>query len=102
MPFDLWGVLVPVVASTLILVIGAWAVRRYAGPAATAYSAAVEGRLRVLQVERDELAKKMTDIEAEVKALRGEVDRLERQVLELLAENRELRLALPKRTGARP
>jgi regulator of replication initiation timing len=56
----------------------------------------------VLQVERDELAKKMTDIEAEVKALRGEVDRLERQVLELLAENRELRLALPKRTGARP
>ena len=91
MLIDLWGVLVPVVASTLILVVGAWAVRRWSGPAASAYQAAVEGRLRVLQAERDEMAQRMKELEAEVKELRKEVDRLERQVLELLTENRDLR-----------
>jgi septal ring factor EnvC (AmiA/AmiB activator) len=95
--FDLWGVLIPVIASTVILVGGAWVVRRYAGPAQTAYVSAVEGRMKILTAERDELVsslKRITDETAGLRYTIGELERtvknLERQVRELTAENMEL------------
>jgi septal ring factor EnvC (AmiA/AmiB activator) len=97
---DLWGVVAPVVASVLVLLVGGFLVRRYAGPAQAAsaaaqasYVASVEGRLRVLESERDDATRHRAELEAEVKALRREVDRLERQVMELLNENHDLRAA---------
>ena len=100
MSFDLWGILVPVLASTLILLAGAFAVRRYSGPvqAASAQAQAslvssMEGRLRLLESERDDESRRRAELEAEVKSLRAEVARLERQVMELLSENHDLRAA---------
>jgi septal ring factor EnvC (AmiA/AmiB activator) len=95
--FDLWGVLIPVIAATVIFVGGAWVVRRYAGPAQTAYVSAVEGRMKILTAERDELVsslKRITDETAGLRYTIGELERtvknLERQVRELTAENMEL------------
>jgi chromosome segregation ATPase len=95
--FDLWGVLIPVIASTVILVGGSWVVRRYAGPAQSAYVSAVEGRMKILAAERDEMVaslKRLTDeaneLRASVRELEQNVRVLERQVRELTAENIEL------------
>jgi septal ring factor EnvC (AmiA/AmiB activator) len=97
MPFDLWGVLIPVIASTVILVGGAWVVKRYAGPAQAAYVSAVEGRMKILASERDELVaslKRITDetsgLRATINELERQVKSLERQVRDLTAENLEL------------
>jgi predicted nuclease with TOPRIM domain len=94
---SLWPLLIPVLASTLILVAGAWVVRRYAGPAQQQYTAAIEGRMKVLTSERDDLSDSLSRLKDEVQGLRtnvAELERtvktLERQVRDLTAENLEL------------
>lgn len=97
LPDSLAGVIVPVVAATIILVGGAWVVRQYAGPAQQAYTAAIEGRMKVLSTERDEMADSLRRLEDEVAVMRRTIEdleatvaRLERRVHELTQENLEL------------
>ena len=104
MPDGLWSILIPVVAATIILVGGAFVVRAYAGPAQAAaqmagrdYAAAIEGRMKTLTGERDDLADSLGSLTSEVKGLREEVlelqrtiRSLERQVRDLTAENMDL------------
>lgn len=96
-PESLSGVIIPVVAATIILVGGAWVVRAYAGPAQTAYVSAVEGRMKTLAAERDDLSASLDRLNEEVVELRGTVAdlertvaRLEKQVRDLTMENIEL------------
>lgn len=97
---DLWGVVVPVLVSVVIMGGGAWAVRRYAGPAQAAYNVAMEGRLKMLQAERDEMEEKIEHLEREVQELRAKVADLDRQIRDLLTENLELRRLHAGRGGA--
>jgi chromosome segregation ATPase len=90
---ELWGILAPVVTATLVAVGGALAVRKYAGPAQTAYTSAIEGRVKVLMQERDECKAQLEKHAAEIEALRRSVSELERQVRELTSEALELRRA---------
>lgn len=97
LPDSLAGVIVPVVAATIILVGGAWVVRAYAGPAQAAYTSAIEGRMKVLMTERDEVSDSLHRLEEEVAVMRrtiadleATVARLERRVHELTQENLEL------------
>lgn|SRR5574343_469842 len=92
---DLWGIVAPVTISVVIMAGGAWAVRRYAGPAQAAYNVAMEGRLKMLQAEREEDDRKIAHLEREVEELRAKVSDLEREVRELMAENLELRRRIP-------
>jgi septal ring factor EnvC (AmiA/AmiB activator) len=104
MPDGLWGILIPVIAATVILVGGAFVVRSYAGPGMAAaqaatrdYTSAMEGRMKALMSERDDLARSLAGLTDEVKAVRDEVlelqrtiRALERQVRDLTAENMDL------------
>jgi len=94
MSFDLWPLLLPVLLAAIISIATAWAVRKYAGPAQAAYVAALEGRIKVLQADREDLSKEVAEIEADmatlkvrVAALQDKVIDLERQVRVLTAEN---------------
>jgi phage shock protein A len=102
MPDGLWGILIPVIAATVILVGGAFVVRSYAGPAQIAYTAAVEGRMRTLTSERDDLSRSLDRLNAEVEVLRSDVSILEKTVQRLERELRELtveNLALMRAAG---
>ena len=97
MPDGLWSILIPVVAATVILVAGGWLVRSYAGPAQQAYTSAVEGRLKALTAERDDLSRslaRMTDEIAGMRVTVGDLERtvrgLERTVRDLTVENADL------------
>lgn len=96
-PESLTGVIAPVVVSTLVLVVGAFFTRRYAGPAQQAYQSALTGRLDVLMAERNEARNEIEHLRAELEILRAKVVDLERQVRELTAENLEMRRRLPER-----
>lgn len=79
-----------VVTSTLVLLGGAYAVRRYAGPAQSAYTDAIEGRVKLLMAEREDDKQAIDALRAEVGVLRARVVELERQILELTVENADL------------
>jgi phage shock protein A len=101
---SLWPLLIPILASTLILVVGAFTVRRYSGPALaasqqaqSAYIGAVEARMKVLVSERDDLTVTLGRMTNEIAALRvnvaaleGSVRDLERQIRDLTVENLRL------------
>lgn len=106
MTFDLAGIVAPVVVSTLVLVVGGLLVRRYAGPvmqaqaqAQAAYNAALEGRVRVLQAERDEMRLAVDRLHDEVNEMQAKIADLERQVRDLERENIELHRRLESRAG---
>lgn len=88
---EFWAIVAPVVTATLVAVGGAFAVRKYAGPAQTAYTTAVKDRLALLMQERDECKQQLERHAAEIEALRRSVSDLERQVRELTAEALDLR-----------
>jgi chromosome segregation ATPase len=88
---ELWGILAPVVTATLVAVGGAFAVRRYAGPAQAQYTSAIEGRVKLLMQERDDCKAELEKHAAELEAMRRAITDLERQVRELTAEALELR-----------
>jgi chromosome segregation ATPase len=90
---ELWGIIAPVVTATLVAVGGALAVRKYAGPAQTAYTSAIEGRVTLLMQERDDCKAELDRHAAEIDLLRRSVSDLERQVRELTSEALELRRA---------
>jgi uncharacterized protein YlxW (UPF0749 family) len=94
MSFDLWPLLIPVSLAAVTSVATAWVVRRYAGPAQSAYVVALEGRVKILQSEREDLSKEVAAIEKDmevlrvrIKVLQDKVLELERQVRVLTAEN---------------
>lgn len=91
MPADLAGVVVPVLVSVVVMAGGAFAVRRYAGPAQAAYVSAIEGRLDILMRERDDCKNSMDRMRVEIEALHVKITDLDRQVRELTAENLEMR-----------
>lgn len=93
------GVVAPIVVSTIVLLAGAYAVRRYAGPAQSAYTDAIEGRVKLLMSERDDYKNALDALKVEVETLRKRVVELERQVRELTAENADL---LREATGRPP
>lgn len=88
---ELWGILAPVVTAAVVAAGGAFAVRKYAGPAQSAYQTAMTGRLDLLVQERDECKAELARHAAEIESLRHSVSDLERQVRELTAEALELR-----------
>ena len=94
---SLWPLLIPILASTLVLVVGAWVVRRYAGPAMeasrtaqVAYVGAIEGRMKILMTERDDLTASLGRMVGEVAALRSNVAGLETSVRDLERQIRDL------------
>lgn len=74
---DLTGILVPVVVATLLSVSGAFVVARYSGPAQSAYIAALQGRLSVVEQERDDAALVIPKLEARIRALEDRVHELQ-------------------------
>ena len=79
---DLTGILVPVVVATMLSVSGAFVVARYSGPAQQAYIQALQGRLAVVEQERDDAEQRIPQLEARIEAL-------ETKVAQLVAENVE-------------
>jgi tetrahydromethanopterin S-methyltransferase subunit G len=79
---DLTGILVPVVVATLLSVSGAFVVARYSGPAQQAYIAALQGRLSVVEQERDDAEERIPKLEARITVL-------ETQVAQLIGQNIE-------------
>jgi len=77
---DLGGVLVPVVVATLLSVSGAFVVARYSGPAQQAYIQALQGRLAVVEQERDDAALVIPRLEARIHELEQAVEKLEHLV----------------------
>jgi TolA-binding protein len=77
---DLTGILVPVVVATLLSVSGAFVVARYSGPAQSAYVAALQGRLSVVEQERDDAALVIPKMEARIRELEAAVEKLEHLV----------------------
>jgi uncharacterized coiled-coil protein SlyX len=94
---DLTGILVPVVVAFIVTAGGAWAIRKYAGPAQTAYVSALVGRNQILENERSDQEDKIKELIAKVDALRQEVENLRGEVRELTSENLELRRRLDNR-----
>lgn len=101
---DLAGVVVPVLAATIVMLGGAFAVRKYSGPALAAsqaatasYQQAMTGRLDLLTKEVAEQAAELEALKSENATLRVQVADLQRQLFELMAENRELRQGSPQR-----
>jgi TolA-binding protein len=74
---DLTGILLPVAIATAISVAAAWAVARYSGPAQQAYVQALQGRLAVVEQERDDAALTIPKLEARIHELEQAVEKLE-------------------------
>jgi TolA-binding protein len=74
---DLTPVIVPVLVSVILSATAALAVARYSGPAQTAYIAALQGRLTVVEHERDEAQLDIPKLEARIKELERAVEQLE-------------------------
>ena len=77
---DLTGILVPVVVATLLSVSGAFVVARYSGPAQQAYVQALQGRLAVVEKERDDASEAIPRLEARIHELEQAVEKLEHLV----------------------
>lgn len=73
---DLSGVIVPVVVAGLLAISTAFVVSRYSGPAQTAYIAALQGRLSVVEAERNEAFSRIAKLEARIVALESQVEAL--------------------------
>lgn len=93
------GIVVPVLVSVIVMAGGAFAVRRYAGPAQAAYVSAVEGRLGILMRERDECKASLALMRAEIDALHAKITDLDRQIRELTTENLDMRRRIAARRG---
>jgi hypothetical protein len=70
---DLSPILVPILVSVVLSVSGAFVVARYAGPAQGAYVAAIQGRMQVLEDERDDAVERIPRLEARIVALEERV-----------------------------
>ena len=77
---DLTGILVPVVVATLLSVSGAFVVARYSGPAQASYIQALQGRLAVIEQERDDAVTVIPKLEARIHELEQAVEKLEHLV----------------------
>jgi hypothetical protein len=84
---DLSGVIVPVVVAVILSVTGSFVISRLSGPAQAAYIAALEGRLRVVQSDRDESLARIAKLEARIALLEAQVETLQH---EAIAKDREL------------
>jgi septal ring factor EnvC (AmiA/AmiB activator) len=77
---DLGGILAPVVVATMLSVSGAFVVARYSGPAQQAYIQALQGRLAVVEQERDDAATTIPKLESRIHELEKAVEQLERLI----------------------
>lgn len=77
---DLGGVLVPVVVATILSVTTALVVGRYSGPAQSAYVAALQGRLSVVEAAKNEAESVIPKLEQRIRELEQAVEKLEHLV----------------------
>lgn len=83
MTIDLAPIIAPIVVSVVLSVAGALVVSRSAAsPAQTAYISALQGRLHVVEEERDEAQSAIAGFEARIAVLEAQV----RELREALAE----------------
>jgi TolA-binding protein len=91
---DLTPILLPVIVAVILSVSGAFVVSRFSSPAQSAYVAALEGRMKVLQGERDDATARLPHHEQRIAQLEAKVAELEvtnrRQAQELLELYRRL------------
>ena len=80
MAADLSPIIVPILVSVVLSVSGAFVVARYAGPAQGAYVAAIQGRMQVLEDERDDAVERIPKLEARIHELEKAVEQLEHLV----------------------
>lgn len=80
---DLWGIVLPVLIAVVLSVAGAAAVSRSAAsPAQTAYIQALQGRLAVVEQERDDAESAIPQLEARIAALENNVQQLKQELAE--------------------
>lgn len=84
--FDLTPIIVPIVVSVMLSISGAFVVARWAGPAQSAYIAALQGRLAVVERERDDAEQDIPKLEARIAHLEARVRELEATVRERESE----------------
>lgn len=82
MSIDLTPILVPIIVSVILSVSSAYIIARYSGPAQSAYIQALQGRLAVVEEERD-------DAQLEIPKLESRIAHLETRVRELETALRE-------------
>jgi chromosome segregation ATPase len=82
MNVDLTPILVPIVVSVVLSIGGAFVVARYSGPAQSAYIQALQGRLAVVEQERDDAELAIPKLEARIDALETHVSELQRTIHE--------------------
>jgi len=74
---DLTPIIIPVLVSVVLSIGGALVVARYSGPAQTAYIAALQGRLSVVEEERDDAQMTIPRLEARIATLEERVRELQ-------------------------
>lgn len=80
---DLWGIVLPVLVAVVLSVAGAAVVSRSAAsPAQTAYIQALQGRLAVVEEERDDAQIAIPKLEARITALEDMVNKLKQELAE--------------------
>lgn len=80
---DLWGIVLPVLVAVVLSVAGAAVVSRSAAsPAQTAYIQALQGRLAVVEEERDDAQIAIPKLEARITALEEMVNKLKQELAE--------------------
>lgn len=77
MTIDLAPILVPIVVSVILSLTTAFVVARYSGPAQSAYIQALQGRLAVVEQERDDAQLEVPKLEARIAHLESRVHELE-------------------------
>ena len=84
---DLWGIVVPIVVSVILSLAAAFIVSRSAAsPAQAAYIQALQGRLTVVEDERDDAQLRLPKLEARIAALEAQVNELKSALHEKDAE----------------
>ena len=82
MTTDLTPIIVPILVSVVLATSSAFVVARYSGPAQTAYIQALQGRLMVVEQERDDAQMAIPKLEARIAALEAHVKELQATVHE--------------------
>lgn len=77
MTLDLTPILVPIVVSVVLSVSSALVIAKYSGPAQSAYIQALQGRLAVVEQERDDAQLEIPKLEARIAHLESRVHELE-------------------------
>lgn len=84
---DLWGIVIPIVVSVILSLAAAAIVSRSAAsPAQAAYIQALQGRLAVVEDERDDAQLRLPKLEARIAALESQVNELKSALHEKDAE----------------